>query len=212
MSKMLKVRILSQGRIPFLGGNGPILRPIFITEDQYKTLSILGYNVELVKDERTIPQVAQSVEETQVVQEEDVTEDTLTDKVEEEVIEDEPQVEDDEKDMIEETQVVQEEDVTEDTLTDKVEEEVIEDDEKDMVEEIEQEEELQETEEELYEEVLVNDESLSGSAYYTHDFLTKKKAITILTNRGVEFDSSQNAEPLKQLVLKTNPDVIFEEE
>ena len=183
MSKMLKVRILSQGRIPFLGGNGPILRPIFITEDQYKTLSILGYNVELVKDERTIPQVAQSVEETQVVQEEDVTEDTLTDEAEEEVIEeiidDEPQAEDDEKDM---------------------------------VEEIEQEEELQEIEEELYEEVLVNDESLSGSAYYTHDFLTKKKAITILTNRGVEFDSNQNAEPLKQLVLETNPDVIFEEE
>lgn len=178
MSKMLKVRILSQGRIPFLGGNGPILRPIFITEDQYKTLSILGYNVELVKDERTIPQVAQSVEETQVVQDEDVT-DEVEEEVIEEIIEDEPQAEDDEKDM---------------------------------VEEIEQEEELQEIEEELYEEVLVNDESLSGSAYYTHDFLTKKKAITILTNRGVEFDSNQNAEPLKQLVLKTNPDVIFEEE
>lgn len=56
-------------------------------------------------------------------------------------------------------------------------------------------------------EIELNDENLSAEAFYEKDFLTKNKAITILTNREVEFDSKANAKTLIQLVLDTNPEV-----
>lgn len=76
----------------------------------------------------------------------------------------------------------------------------------------------EETEEETVEPVVVeddeetveielNDENLSAEAFYEKDFLTKNKAITILNNRKVEFDSKANAKTLIQLVLDTNPEV-----
>jgi hypothetical protein len=73
-----------------------------------------------------------------------------------------------------------------------------------VVEEVKAVEEV-EVVEEVKAEVVVDDAGLSGDAYYNHDFLTKKKAITILQNRGIEFNEDALAEELKQEVIKTNP-------
>jgi hypothetical protein len=62
------------------------------------------------------------------------------------------------------------------------------------------------------EEILIDDENLSAGAFYTMEFLSKDKAIKILEARGVEFNSNDNATPLKELVISTNPEVEFEEE
>jgi hypothetical protein len=51
--KTVKVRILAGGRIPFLGGNGPILTPIYLSEKMVNQLiALLGKDkVEIINDE-----------------------------------------------------------------------------------------------------------------------------------------------------------------
>jgi len=43
---MVKVKIHTHDRIPFLNVNGPVLRPILIPKEQYEILIKLGYKVE----------------------------------------------------------------------------------------------------------------------------------------------------------------------
>ena len=52
---------------------------------------------------------------------------------------------------------------------------------------------------------IVDDENLSAESTYSEEFLTKKKAITILEARGVEFDEMDSAKDLKEKVLESNP-------
>lgn len=96
-----------------------------------------------------------------------------------------------------------EEIMVEEVIEETIEEEEIIEEHEEVVEEV-----VEETSEEVEEEeLLVNDEELSADAYYEFEFLTKKKAISILENRGVEFDKDSTAEVLKNLVVETNPEV-----
>ena len=56
-------------------------------------------------------------------------------------------------------------------------------------------------------EIPVDDENLSAEAYYTSNFLTKKKCYKILSARKIEPDQDGRAEVLKDQVLKSNPEV-----
>lgn len=179
--RKVSVKILSEGRLPIIGGTGPIRTPITITENEYNILKTLGYNVVLVSEQTFSEPNVQPVPESQPIKvEAPKAEAQVEETSEEEAVSDEQ---------------APAEQQTEETAVEESEE---------VVSGEEQQEEVVE--------VLVNDENLSAEAYYTADFLTKKKAIAILEARGVEFDPNENAEPLKQLVLDTNPEVQFEEQ
>jgi len=54
--------------------------------------------------------------------------------------------------------------------------------------------------------VYVNDEELSGEAFYEREFLTVSKSKTILEARGVEYNYDDKASELKDLVEMSNPE------
>lgn len=121
----------------------------------------------------------------------------LVDEVKLEPIE--PSVKEDatiiEKEEITELEIAINEDATEEEITESTEEEL---------------ETVESTEEETVEsdeEITLNDEELSANAYYEAAFLTRKKAVTILENREIEFNSKASAGDLVQMVLDTNPQV-----
>jgi hypothetical protein len=145
MSKNIQVKILSEGYIPFVNAYGPILSPVFMSEEQYNILTNIGFRVEKINIEEN------EIKKETIVQEEVVQEEV----VQEEVVQEE---------------VVQEEVVQEEVVQNKL-----------------------------------NDENLSGDSVYTYEFLTKKRCMTILDNRGIEYDKESFAEPLKKIVLETNP-------
>ena len=75
------------------------------------------------------------------------------------------------------------------------------------VEEVEPEPEVEEVVEvEPEEGVYVNDEELSGEAFYEREFLTVSKSKTILEARGVEYNYDDKASELKDLVEMSNPE------
>ena len=75
------------------------------------------------------------------------------------------------------------------------------------VEEVEVEPEVEEVVEvEPEEGVYVNDEELSGEAFYEREFLTVSKSKTILEARGVEYNYDDKASELKDLVEMSNPE------
>jgi hypothetical protein len=70
-------------------------------------------------------------------------------------------------------------------------------------------EEAEEKEQEEYEEenrIEINDAELSGDAYYDEEFLTKKKALKILENRGIDPEGNK-ASILKGQVIDSNPEL-----
>jgi hypothetical protein len=180
MMNRVKVRILNEGNIPFIGG-GPILKPIDIKESEYKVLKVLGYNIELVNI--NINNKINYKEPSPGVME------LVSKKIEKETVN---VVKDTVKDII----IEKDDDngKTEDGIEDNI--TILEDENND-----ESNEEL----ENKTDDVLIDDPNLSPDAIYTNDFLTKKISIKILDARGINFDHNSNAEPLKRLVLETNP-------
>jgi hypothetical protein len=196
---MPRVRILSKGHIPFIGKNGPILNPVNISEEKITMLKSMGIKVQIIrKDTRAI--LSESIVnkgESKQIELPIVEESTLPTNIE----------------------LVQEEEVLE-NIPEPVVEEVAEVTPEPVVEEVaetvstpilEVDEETKEFDDPLPT-IIVNDENLSADAYYNEDWLTKKKAITILTNRGIEFSADDSATNLKALVMDSNPMVQFEEE
>lgn len=179
--KKVRVKILSQGNIPFIGGNGPILKPIYILETEYNVLCTLGYKVVLAPLKPTTTTSPQEVTENP----ETSVEDLLSSVAPEEVPLDD-EIPSDAETLNEVPEEVPSE------VTPAADEEPLDD-------------ELPTEEEDA--EILVDDEDLSAEAFYNLDFLTKKKAITILENRGVEHNPNDNADPLKTLVMESNPEV-----
>jgi len=176
--KKVRVKILSQGNIPFIGGNGPILKPIYILETEYNVLCTLGYKVVLAPLKPTTTTSPKEVTENP----ETSVEDLLSSVTPEEVPSDDEipaEVEPLNEIPEEETSEEDEEPLDDELPADEVEDA----------------------------EILVDDENLSAEAFYNLDFLTKKKAITILENRGVEHNPNDNADPLKTLVMESNPEV-----
>jgi hypothetical protein len=220
MNRVL-VKILSSGRIPFVSGTGPILKPIWLLEEEVNTLVKLGYRIERVEIQPAV------VVETPVqpVQQEVVEE--VKPVVEVPVVEEKPQTfvtsefgvypDKEEQGEVQLAEVSEEElevptsveeEVTNEDIEvelETVEEELAEI--KEEAEELLHEEEVPEVEEESTPEVVINDEQLSADAYYTSEFLTKKKSMTILEARGIEFDKKENATDLTQKVLDSNPEV-----
>jgi hypothetical protein len=188
---MPRVRILSKGHIPFIGKNGPILNPVNISEEKITMLKSMGIKVQIIrKDTRAI--LSESIVnkgESKQIELPIVEESTLPTNIE----------------------LVQEDEVLEKTPEPVVEEVVEEVVETVSTPILEVDEETKEFDDPLPT-ILVNDENLSADAYYNEDWLTKKKAITILTNRGIEFSADDSATNLKALVMDSNPMVQFEEE
>jgi hypothetical protein len=108
--KKLKVRIPHNGRIPFLGGNGPILSPIYLPEKQVRQIQLLigKDKVEIInenKEEKVIPVASEKLEETVIVKEVEIP------RVEEEPVEEEvPEVVEEVETPAEEEEVSIEED------------------------------------------------------------------------------------------------------
>ena len=77
----VKVTIKKRGRIPYIG-NGPVIKPIYISTEIYDTLVKMGYPVERV--DTVVPFVNKlKVEETEEVNtEEEVLEEETTEEVE----------------------------------------------------------------------------------------------------------------------------------
>lgn len=85
----VKVTIKKRGRIPYIG-NGPVIKPIYISTEIYDTLVKMGYPVERV--DTVVPFVNKlKVEETEVV---NTDEEVLEEATEEEKSEDEETTED----------------------------------------------------------------------------------------------------------------------
>src|SRR5690606_35052430 len=73
---MYRVTIHSNGYIPFIGGNGPILVPITVPKGVYDSLKTLGYDVLVISKLKPTPvvkkeEVVEKVPEPEVPQEED---------------------------------------------------------------------------------------------------------------------------------------------
>jgi hypothetical protein len=217
MVRRVLVKILSTGRIPFVSGTGPILKPIWLLEDEVNTLVKLGYDIQRVEIQpHTTP-----IETVQEV----IFDAPVGDLVIHGVVNQTSALLGYESGSIEipvdpsdvpEMHVVEvsvDAETSEQELSESVEQEEetlpapVQEDEGEAVEEEEVQEE--ETVEEAPE-VLVNDEDLSAEAFYTSEFLTKKKSSTILEARGIEFGGKETATDLAQKVLDSNPDVEVE--
>lgn len=182
--KRYKVIIPKRGNIPGIGV-GPFMRPLAISEAQYKSLVKLGYRVKIVEDlfakakKITSNIVSQPKEDKPVIVEEKI-------EVKEEV------KKENKKKKVEEP-------VVEEVKEVKVEEPV---------------EEVEEATEEVNEEegILVDDPDLKGESYYNSEFLTSKNICKkILNARMVQYESNASLRVLRQLVIDSNPEIVMEE-
>jgi hypothetical protein len=197
MTVRYKVTINKRGYIPAVG-NGPIKRPITISESIYNNLVKLGYPVEVVsktgdinKSVKTIinktetPVAKEPVKEIEKVSTPEVTSEVV-DNTPEPVIPDVKKTE----------EVIDNDDVV-DGLSDEVDEEV--NDEEEVAEVAD-------------DEVVVNDKDLSAESYYEDSFLSSKNMCKkILDKRGVSYDTGASFTVLKKLVAESNPEVTIEE-
>lgn len=182
MSKV-KVTIKKRGKIPYIG-NGPVIKPIYISQEIYETLVQLGYPVVKVD---TVPAIKTKVEEP-------VNENEETETNNEEV-------EGNNNEDLEEVESVN---------TEETEEEVEDSSEVSADEEVEGEAEETETEsEEVVEEtILVDDPEYSAGAFYTEEFAKNKTVCkAILDARKVEYVDNASLTTLKKLVNESNPEV-----
>ena len=189
--KRYKVIIPKRGNIPGIGV-GPFMRPLAISEAQYKSLIKLGYKVKIVEDlfakakKITSNMVSQPKEEKPIIIEEKI-------EIKEEIKKSTPKKE-----------------------NKKVEEPVVEEVKEVKVEEpVEEAEEVtEEVNEEANEEegILVDDPDLKGESYYNSEFLTSKNICKkILNARMVQYESNASLRVLKQLVIDSNPEIVTEE-
>lgn len=82
-----KVRILTNGRIPFMGGNGPILTPVNMEEKTIEIMRKLGIKIEIVED---VPPAIEPLDEKVMTELEPLVEEAEGVMVE---VEDEPEPE-----------------------------------------------------------------------------------------------------------------------
>ena len=179
MKGKVLVRILSSGYIPFVNGNGPILRPIWITEEQYKTLRTLGINVEKISDSKFKPENS-GINLEKVIQ-------SSNEEKQEEIIEESEETE--EVDEIEEEL----EETTEEELTaQSVEENIVEEVEEELVEDSSTEESEKELVDRFYSKQEVEN-------------LSKEECKAILELRGKKYPPNMGVQKLRELVLSSNP-------
>jgi len=173
----VKVIINKKGYIPSLG-QGPIRRPVLITEELCKQLLALGYPVKVIapqvkpviKKEEEISPVIPSAEQKNTISAEQGKEAT----------------------QVDETPADKKENATEEVVDNSTEEETVEE---------------KEEEEEVIE-ILENDPDLSAGAFYTEDFLSSKNLCKkILSNREVQYAKDASFALLRELVLNSNPEV-----
>lgn len=191
VEEILNVRIITRGTIPIYG-RGPTLLPIKMSRSNYELLKKNGIQMEIVSTINT-----------------PILESTLPEKkLSKKIKEITPVVEPAKEEVIPETQKV-ETTKNEETVKEEIEEKVSE-------EETDTEEDKSSVEEEVIEEapvkkakkekeVVVNTTEYLADAYYTDEFITRKKAIKILKARKFELDGSESLEVLKEQVLNSNP-------
>lgn len=203
---MPRVRILSKGFIPFIGKNGPIYNPVTITEGELTMLNGMGIKVQVLRKDTRELLASNTVMRGETIKLVAHQNEPITNIIEEPapIIETVPPVVLEEAPIVEEVAVIEEPVVEEIPVVAPVEEVVTE--EEPIVDE-----ESQEFEETDGTDIDVNDEGLSANAYYEEEWLTKAKAITILTNREIEFNNNDTAANLKALVMSSNPEVEFTE-
>lgn len=184
MSKV-RVTIKKRGRIPYIG-NGPVIKPIYISQEIYETLIKLGYPVVKVD---TVPAIKTKVEEPVNVESE--TDNEEVESIEEKVENNNEDVETIDTEETEET-------VEEDAVNEEVEGEAE-----------ETEETVESIEEAVVEEtILLDDPEYSAGAFYTEEFAKNKTVCkAILDARKAEYADNASLTTLKKLVNETNPEV-----
>lgn len=169
--KKYKVIIRDAKRIPTIGA-GPILNPIVITEDQYKLLKTLGFNVVEVSQGITLNKI----------------EDPMVEQRKEEIMKaslEETPVEDTVEEELEES----EEEVVEEEATEKV-EDVLEDETEEEVESVEE----VESEDDATEDVMIDDVSINE--------LSKRELKEKLTELGISYKNNASLNALRTLLIE----------
>lgn len=182
MANRYRITINKRGHIPGVG-NGPIRRPIAVTQKVYDMLVKLGYPIEVVQDLGVTKKKAKEI----INQASDnVSVNITNNEVKEPEVPTNNIIPDEEK----HEEVIKDVKLTEDVIDN---EEIVDSLSEDTTEE---------------DEILVDDKDLSPEAFYTEEFLSSKNICKkILDAREVSYDDSASYTVLKKLVSESNPEI-----
>jgi len=180
--KRYKVTISNRGHIPGMG-NGPFMRPLAISETQYKSLVKLGYKVKIVED---LLAKAKVITSSQSI------------KIEKPIIKEEKLPETKKEEIVKKEEIIKKEKTSKKESKPKEDELAVEEVIEEKVDDVQEDEDV----------VLIDDPDLSAEAYYNREFLTSKNICKkILNARMVQYETSASITMLRKLVLDSNPSI-----